>query len=101
MGMSPFCGMSSRTMSPSSAAAHQWAQVAPTLPAPTIVILARRMGLAPEGAEWALRNRIWAFPAGGVKGRRCAGPTRPGLRTLQTDLKSARSEAAPLPAAEP
>jgi hypothetical protein len=30
-------------MSPSSAAAHQWAVVAPTLPAPMIEILARRM----------------------------------------------------------
>ncbi len=31
-------------MSPSSAAAHQWAVVAPTFPAPMMVIFARRMG---------------------------------------------------------
>ena len=42
-GMPSVAGMSSSTMSPSSAAAHQWAVVAPTLPAPMIAIFARRM----------------------------------------------------------
>src|SRR5690606_16362782 len=36
---------STRTMSPSSLDAAQWAAVAPTLPAPTIVILARFRGI--------------------------------------------------------
>src|SRR5579862_8479689 len=36
-------GMSTRTMSPSSLLAAQWAQVAPTLPAPMIEIFARRI----------------------------------------------------------
>ena len=34
-------------MSPSSAAAHQWAVVAPTLPAPMMLIFARFMGYSP------------------------------------------------------
>src|ERR1700742_1654283 len=38
-------GISSRTMSPSSLAAAQWAQVAPTFPAPMMLIFARRMKL--------------------------------------------------------
>jgi hypothetical protein len=42
-GMPSVCGISTSTMSPNSAAAHQWAVVAPTFPAPTIVILARRI----------------------------------------------------------
>ncbi len=41
-------------MSPSSAAAHQWAVVAPTFPAPTMVIFARRIWggfrIGPHGA---------------------------------------------------
>ena len=42
-GIPSVAGMSRRTTSPSSAAAHQWAVVAPTLPAPMMEIFARRM----------------------------------------------------------
>ena len=42
-GMPSIWGMSTRTMSPSSLLAAQWAQVAPTFPAPMMVIFARRM----------------------------------------------------------
>src|SRR4051812_28634394 len=42
-GMPSTCGMSTRTISPSSLLAAQWAQVAPTFPAPMMLILARRM----------------------------------------------------------
>src|SRR5579883_2315580 len=37
-GMSPTCGMSTTTTSPSSISARRWTRVAPTLPAPTTVI---------------------------------------------------------------
>ena len=52
-GMPSVAGMSSRTMSPSSALAHQWAVVAPTLPAPMMEIFARRM------MEWFLERDAW------------------------------------------
>ena len=41
LGMVSVWGMSKSTMSPNSAAAHQWAVVAPTLPAPMMLIFAR------------------------------------------------------------
>ena len=43
LGIFSVCGTSSKTTSPSSAEAHQCAQVAPTFPAPIIVIFARRI----------------------------------------------------------
>src|SRR4051812_20424471 len=42
-GMPSTWGMSTRTTSPSSLLTAQWAQVAPTFPAPMMLILARRM----------------------------------------------------------
>src|SRR5436305_1634151 len=48
LGMSPVWGISKRIISPSSAAAHQCAVVAPTLPAPMMVIFARRMNCVSE-----------------------------------------------------
>ena len=45
-------GMSTSTMSPSSLAAAQWAQVAPTFPAPMIEILARRTAVFSVGRWW-------------------------------------------------
>src|SRR5437762_5988883 len=45
-GMFSVCGTSKRTISPSSIEAHQWAVVAPTLPAPMTVIFARFICLA-------------------------------------------------------
>src|SRR5262245_49740451 len=45
LGMSPTWGMSTKTTSPSSWAAAQWAAVAPTLPAPTMVIFGRLIRL--------------------------------------------------------
>src|SRR5215813_124610 len=61
------CGMpsmmSSRTMSPSSLAAAQWAQVAPTFPPPMMEIFARRI-------ETASGLFIPRWMAGGFYGRR-------------------------------
>ena len=51
-GIPSVAGMSSSTTSPSSAAAVQWAVVAPTLPAPMIEIFARRM----KGSEGRKRE---------------------------------------------
>src|SRR5262245_15253590 len=45
LGMSPTWGISTKTTSPSSWAAAQWAAVAPTLPAPTMVIFGRLIRL--------------------------------------------------------
>src|SRR5438477_9550905 len=48
LGILSVAGISTSTISPSSAAAHQCAQVAPTLPAPTIVIFARPIMWPPQ-----------------------------------------------------
>ena len=55
-------GISTNTMSPSSLAAAQWAQVAPTFPAPMIEILARRIAVAPffvESSNARRRSHLW------------------------------------------
>ena len=62
-GMFSVCGTSRRTTSPSSAAAHQCAQVAPTFPAPMMLIFARRMLLLSRiKTRCSINARTWKYP---------------------------------------
>src|SRR3954453_17296784 len=66
LGWPLISGMSTRTMSPSSLLAAQWAAVAPTFPAPTMVIFARRMvSPSPVAADSGCPNR-GKNPASGI-----------------------------------
>src|SRR5271170_2050240 len=66
LGMSLVAGMSKRTMSPKSLSAIQTAQEAPTLPAPTTVILGRWLDIEnpPRDVSWQNRETVYPSPAG-------------------------------------
>ena len=79
-------------MSPNSAAAHQWAVVAPTLPAPMIVTFARRIGHPPFiacGVPVDIAIRVESLAAGFKRRDRTLGAAgRKPLRELDTSEHS-------------
>src|SRR3954471_11977008 len=66
------CGMSTRTTSPSSLLTAQWAQVAPTFPAPMMLILARRMTTL--ASFYLTRLSVHAFTGADRQTARSPGP---------------------------
>src|SRR5579859_7674496 len=66
LGMSLAAGMSSSTISPKSLSAIQTAQEAPTLPAPTTVILGRWLDMEnpPRDVSWQNRETVYPSPEG-------------------------------------
>src|SRR4051794_174909 len=109
-GMPLVSGMSTRTMSPSSFAAAQCAQVAPTFPAPIMLIFARRMSVVSDRSWFEKWGRDYPEWGGGCKrlGSETRGPHRRMFRAVQARRALGTVECeydlqrpAPLPAAHP